>query len=481
MTDEASTVPRRSRWRWLGYAVAVALVVVAALIGSLAWYVSTPQFSVRVHHAVVRRLERATGGRVEMGQFHWSARTLTIEIDDLTIHGKEAPGEIPYFHVRHLTLGASVLSFLSPKIRLTSIAAEGPTVHLIVASDGTTNQPQPRAAGNRSLSRTLLNMAVEQTRVENGLLLVNDRKVPFELAAGPLALTIRYLSNQKAYQAYLDTKNIAFRLKKSPETHSRLQVALRMTRNSIKIDSLRLQTGNSRMVATGELRDFAAPIWKATAWGSVDAREIGAMTGVDGLRDGRAQVSLNATGSADGKFLISGRIDLQNGEWMEPWLRLRDVDLRTNLSIDNDTCSFTDFSSVLEDQGKISGSMVLKHCIGPSRSAGSTVVKLASPPLNAGHGRLSPRALLERLHRRFAKKKPRHIERTYQPMQAEIAAQVSDVTLPLILKATAPSEDWNIGFTTAASGKVTVRWTGDGDGLDVHGDLMLSVPRRTLG
>ena len=69
----------------------------------------------------------------------------------------------------------------------------------------------------------------------------------------------------------------------------------------------------------------------------------------------------------------------------------------------------------------------------------------------------------------------------YQPMQANIDAQVSDVTLPLILKATAPRAEWNIGFTTAASGKVTVRWTGDGNGLDVHGDLMLSVPRNTLG
>ncbi|MGO8719585.1 MAG: translocation/assembly module TamB domain-containing protein [Acidobacteriaceae bacterium] len=481
MTEDASTTTRRSRWRWVIYTGAVAVLLAAGLVASLVWYASTPKFTARVHRMVVDVLERTTGGRVEMGSFRWSARNLTIEVNDLTIHGKEAPSEVPYFHVRHLTLEASLLSFLTPKIRLTSLTAQNPTIHLIVLPDGTTNQPQPRVASEEPLPQTLLNMAIEQTRVRDGLLLVNDRKVPFEMAAGPIQLTMRYLSEQEAYQATLDTRNITFRLKNSTETHSRLQVSLRLARDSVRVDSLNLQTGDSRLMATGEVQNFAAPTWKTTVWGSVDAREIGAMTGEDELRNGKAQLSIDAHGSAGGEFQVSGHIDLRSGEWEAPWLRLRSVDLRTNVNVDNDTCAFTDFSSVLEDQGKISGSMVLRHCIGPSEPVMTAAAKSASPPPKAGHRRLSPRELLERLHQKFEKKTVQPVERKYQPMQADIEAQVSDVTLPLILKATAPKADWNIGFTTAASGKVTVHWTGDGNGLDVHGDLMLSVPRRTLG
>ena len=366
MTEDASTTTRRSRWRLVAYFGVVVLVLVAGLVGALVWYASTPQFTARVHQAVVDILERATGGRVEMGAFRWSARNLTIDVDDLTIHGKEAAGEVPYFHVRHLTLDASILSFLAPKIHLISLTAESPTLHLIVLPDGTTNQPQPRVASNKPLPQTLLSMAIEQTRVQDGLLLVNDRKVPFEMAAGPLQLTMRYLSEQAAYQATLDTQNITFRLKNSTETHSRLQVSLHLTRDTVKIDGLNLQTGNSRLMATGEMRNFAAPSWQTNVWGSVDAREIGAMTGVDGLRNGKAQLSMDAHGSADGTFRVSGHVDLRSGEWEAPWLRLRNVDLHTNVTVDDDQCSLTDFSSVLEDQGRIAGSMVLKHCVGPS-------------------------------------------------------------------------------------------------------------------
>ncbi|HUV96512.1 MAG TPA: hypothetical protein VMV98_03500, partial [Acidobacteriaceae bacterium] len=142
MTEDASTTKRRSRWRWVAYTVAVAALLVAVLVGSLAWYASTPTFTAHVHQAVIDVLERATGGRVEMGSFRWSVRHFTIDVEDLTIHGKEGPGEIPYFHVRHLTLDASLLTFLTPRIRLTSLTAMSPTFHLIVLPDGTTNQPQ---------------------------------------------------------------------------------------------------------------------------------------------------------------------------------------------------------------------------------------------------------------------------------------------------------------------------------------------------
>ena len=481
MTEDASKTKRRSRWRWVAYTVAVTALLVGVLIGSLMWYASTPTFTAHVHQAVINVLEQATGGRVEIGSFRWSARHFTLDVEDLTIHGKESPGEIPYFHVQHLTLDASLLTFLTPRIRLTSLAAVRPTFHLIVLPDGATNQPQPRVASSEPMPQTLLNMAIEKTRIQDGMVLVNDRKVPFELAAGPIQLMMRYLPEQRAYQATLNTENITFRLKNSTETHSRLQVKLQLAGDSIRIDSLNLQTGDSRLMATGEVRDFSAPRWKANVWGSVDARQIGAMTGEDELRNGKAQLSMEAHGAAGGKFLVSGHVDLRSGEWEAPWLRLRNVDVHTNVTVDDDQCSLTDFSSVLEDQGEISGRMVLRHCVGPSAPVIAPGVKRAAVPAAAERGRLSPRELLEQLHRKFEKKPIETEEKRYQPIQADIDAQVSNVTLPLILKATAPRAEWNIGFTTAASGKVTVRWTGNGEGLDVHGDLMLSVPRNTLG
>src|SRR5665213_4237835 len=190
MTPDDSTTPdvsrqgRRLRWRHGAYAAAVLVALAIAVAGALVWYASTPQFATRVHRTLVATLERITGGKVEIRSFQWSVRHLAIEVDGLTIHGKEAPGQVPYFHVEHLTLRAKVISFFTPKIALASLTAQRPTFHLILYPDGTTNQPQPGASSNQPLPEVLLNLGIDNTRVQNGLVLLNDRAVPWEMASG---------------------------------------------------------------------------------------------------------------------------------------------------------------------------------------------------------------------------------------------------------------------------------------------------------
>jgi translocation and assembly module TamB len=498
MTSELPTAPetprqaRGLRWRHAAYVAAVASALVIVVAGAGIWYASTPRFAARVHLALVATLERATGGKVEIGSFRWSVRHLAINVEDLTIHGKESPDQAPYFHVDHLTLHAKIISFLTPKIALASLTAERPTFHLILYPDGTTNQPQPRTASNQPVQQTLLNLAIDNTRVQNGLVLLNNRAVPWEMASGPLQLTMQYVGTSAAYQAELETRNITFKLKNATEAHSRLKARINLTQDALAVESLDLKTGHSRLLANAQLRNFSQPSWQVAVHGSIDAREIGAITGNDELRDGVARLNIQAhgePGQAEGAsaiFQVTGHVDLRSGEWESSWLRLRNVELHTNLIVDNDQCSLTGFSSVLDDGGKIAGSLIMKHCIGPAAPVFSPAASNTRAPLNSSalnRRKLHVRELLERLHRKHMarEKTPSARGNVYQPLEANLQAQVSDVTLPLILAATAPKEDRNIGFTTATSGEVTAHWTGDGHGLDVHGNLTMRAPRRLLG
>lgn len=483
-----SPEPKRGLgWKHFVYpALAVAIPAVAVLCLAV-WYAGTPQFAARVHQTLVSTLEHVTGGRVQIGSFQWSVRHLAIEVDDLTICGKESPDQAPYFHVDHLTLNAKVTSFFSPRIALASLYAERPVFHLILYPDGTTNQPQPRVASKQALPEALLNLAIDQTRIENGLILLNNRAVPWEMAAGPLRLTMQYSGVGVGYEALLETKNITFQLKNATEAHSQLRADFHLAENRFGIESLDLKTGTSHLTATGDLRNFSKPDWRLFVRGSAAAREIGAITGEDELRNGAVQLNIRAHGApgehAVENFQVTGHVDLHAGEWESDWLRLKNVDLHTNLIVDNDQCSLTGFSSVLEDQGRITGSLVMKHCVGPSKPvltpAAGQSKSLEKKSGIANRLKLSPGELLRRLHRNRA---PQTVEtEKYQPLEADMQAQVSDVTLPLILAAVAPKRYWNIGFTTATSGEVTARWTGDGNGLDVHGNLTMHAPRRLLG
>ncbi len=483
--------PRRLRWRHVVYAAAVIVVGIAAVVCGALWYASTPQFARRIHNTLVETLERTTGGKVEIGSFRWSVWHLAIEVDDLTIHGKEAPGQMPYFHVDHLAMRAKIVSFFTPKIALASLQAKGPALHLIVYPDGSTNQPWPRVADAQPLPQSLLNLAIGNTHIQDGLLVVNNRRVPWELASGPLQLTMQYSGAKSEYAAVIIAKNLTFRLKNAAESHSQLRADIRLSRNAISVENFDLTTGKSHLAIDGQLRNFSSPGWNVAVHGAVDAREIGAITGEDELRNGVAQLNIQAHGQTgadqDESFQVTGHVDLHAGEWESSWLRLRNVDLHTNLIVDDDQCSLTGFSSVLDDGGRIDGSLILRHCVGPSAPVVSAAVWKSPdtgsrPDAGIGrHGKLNPRALLDRLHgKRPASSAPvnRHV---YQPLQADMRAQVSGVTLPLILAAVAPRQYWNIGFTTATFGEVTGRWTGDGNDLDIHGNLTMRAPKRLLG
>ena len=97
MSDDANPPRRRVRKYALFLGIAGLLV-----LGALAWYTTTDSFQAAVHRRLVSEIERITGGRVELGALHTTPLHLRAEIRDLTIHGREAPGEVPYAHVGRL-------------------------------------------------------------------------------------------------------------------------------------------------------------------------------------------------------------------------------------------------------------------------------------------------------------------------------------------------------------------------------------------
>ena len=122
------------------------------LFVAFAWYSTTDDFNRRVGKEVVKVLEDATGGRVELGKISFDLRHLAIEADGLVIHGLEGPGEAPYLSVDKIELRVKLLNLFShvagsgiaSHVRLNYLGVDHPQFHLIVDKDGKTNQPEPK-------------------------------------------------------------------------------------------------------------------------------------------------------------------------------------------------------------------------------------------------------------------------------------------------------------------------------------------------
>src|ERR1700691_1578347 len=119
-------------------------VFALAAFGVLAWYVTTDSFQRIVRRRVVASVEKIVGGRVELGELHTIPFRLRVDARNLTIHGREAPDQVPFLRVDRLQAEMKIISLLSTTIGLHSLVLEHPVVHVIVNPDGTTNVPAPQ-------------------------------------------------------------------------------------------------------------------------------------------------------------------------------------------------------------------------------------------------------------------------------------------------------------------------------------------------
>ncbi len=177
---------------------------------------------------VIAVLQDATGGRVELRAFRWNLRQLTVEVDGLTIHGLEGPGELPYAHIDRLYARAKILSLLDARLGLDYLEVDRPSVHLIVYPDGSTNQPRPKATGGsgKSATQTIFDLKAARVEVRDGMALLNQRAIPFELAANDLGVVITYAPASNHYLGEFTCSDITAQQGKNAVVRSKLDLSV---------------------------------------------------------------------------------------------------------------------------------------------------------------------------------------------------------------------------------------------------------------
>ena len=75
---------------------------------------------------IVAEAEKATGGKVEIGALQLDWRTLTAELDNLTIHGTEPADAAPLLAVKRVVIGFKIISFLEREFNVARVEADNP-------------------------------------------------------------------------------------------------------------------------------------------------------------------------------------------------------------------------------------------------------------------------------------------------------------------------------------------------------------------
>jgi translocation and assembly module TamB len=317
------------------------LVLLAALVGGW-FYLGSDSFRETVRQRVIAELTQMTGGRVEIDLFAWKLSTLHFEAINVTIHGREPAGDVPYAHADRIGVDVKIVSFFSRKISLENAVLDRFVLHLIVNPDGTTNQPSPQPAksAEEEPTQNLFDLAVKQIAVQQGTLMLDRKRIPFDLNGKNISAGLSYIAQQRAYDGHLDFTPLIITQRNSAPIQAEAHAAFLLRAGETEVKSLKLSSRNSRLEASGTVRNYANPEVTLQYQASLDLSEVGKEAKIASIRGGRAD--LKGAGNYQNKrYSSQGNLTVRDLEWRDTTARVSGVDVSTPYSVTQEKVVFS--------------------------------------------------------------------------------------------------------------------------------------------
>lgn len=245
--------------RGIGWAVFVlAILIVIAGIGGH-FYLKSSSFQKYALNKIAEEADAETGGKTTIRRLDLSPLKLTATLYDITLRGKEGPGQPPLLRADKLTVRAKIFSAPHHQIWLRELLIDHPVVHVQVNRQGTSNLPT--APPSQSSSHTnVFDLAVGHVGITNGEVDYNDRKTPLAADLYDLTTDIRYSDLPKAYNGTLSYRNghVSYR-GHAPLPHA-LDLRFSATPKKLDVRSIVLRVGSSDIALQAQVANYSDPV-----------------------------------------------------------------------------------------------------------------------------------------------------------------------------------------------------------------------------
>ena len=384
--------PATSRSRWWKILLITAVVVVTCVVFGL-WYTTTQSFQNYVRRRLVAEVERITGGRAEVGSFHVVPFHLQVEVRNITVHGKEAPGDIPLAHAESLVAQLKINSLLRSDFGFRSLVLERPVIHISIGPDGaTTNIPAmkvlPQGTGTEGLER-LFALSINHLSVRNGMLLWADQKVPLNFTVDGTNLQMDYSFLRGRYESHLELGKVETTLQNYRPFSWMTTIDFSLGSTSADIRSLRWNSGRSSFAMNGRISDFRNPRIDASYQAHVNLGEAAAIVRRTELREGTADFKGDGHWSLS-DFSTNGSIALKDLGWQDDQFVVKNTNAFADYSLTEDQFKLQKLQGKLLG-GTFTGDAQVDnwlHSIPPPRSGTKReeqpVIGVARPPARKG-------------------------------------------------------------------------------------------------
>ena len=240
----------------IGLVALVAIVVTAAFVAArTAWFQNFAK------EKIIAATEDATGGRVEIGSFHFDPARLRAVVTDFVVHGNEPPGAVPYLRARRAEVEARLFAALKKIVDITYLRLDDPQANILVYPDGRTNVPTPKTKSNSNKTplETVVDLAVDHAELNNGLLTFNSRKQPLQVRANNLRVQLAYDTQRQGYQGQISLEPLYVASGRNTPVNFVISLPLTLERDRIDLHSARISTARSEILIDGSLFNLRDP------------------------------------------------------------------------------------------------------------------------------------------------------------------------------------------------------------------------------
>jgi hypothetical protein len=237
------------------------------------WAVLNSQaFHQYVKEQVVLRLEGATGGKASLESLQIRFFPLRLLVSNLKIQSRDLP-EPPFLMIRSAEILPGIESLSGIPI-LKKVVLHEPQLAIEVRSDGSTNIPKPRPAGDKTLD--LFHVLIGTLDIEKGSLQFRQNRTGFSTHVEGIALYASYQVPAERYRAELSYEKGRVRVGERVWDYS-LAAHLNLLRDEVEVERLVASTPQSKLEAQGRIRNFASPEGEISYQGALhlsDARNV---------------------------------------------------------------------------------------------------------------------------------------------------------------------------------------------------------------
>jgi translocation and assembly module TamB len=318
-----------------------AITLLLALAAGLAWWsIHTAWFANLVRSRIVSALQKSTGGRVELGAFRFNPDSLHAKVSRLVIHGTEHPGSPALLSVESIDVGLKILSVWHQDVNVQSVTINQPQFHLTVKEDGSTNFPTPPKPASENPVQQLLALKAGRLEVNQAVVEINNKKVPFSVRAENTSLHLDYQFARPSYGVSIDSGIVTSSLLKISLRPIRIRARARLYRDRADVESLQLTSGqeSSTIQLAGNIEHFAHASAHADVQASLSVDELAQFAGINQLlQSGRIGVKGFADFNAStNQFTFNGNANAQGVAFVSPAFTMRNMNASAAVLANND-------------------------------------------------------------------------------------------------------------------------------------------------